>query len=232
MPIAKTITDSTTEAWVTESPIRYEARATSSSSYTSPQAAQTKTPARTRNRPGARADRQARRALAAPGRRGLGRARRSVAVPGWAGACGSITQRTVRHRTTASCHPHVWKLGPERILWPGRVRAVNGGLVPFRFRLRCGWVRAVARFPAPEPQMYSSPRPLAGPAPSRSVRLSWGHRRIERRSRLGSKSGNHVQSSGVPPNDYRPVLDSELRGPARAEPAADRRAPSSLIRTL
>ena len=43
MPMAKTMTESTTEAWVTESPIKYEARATSSSSYTSPQAAQTKT---------------------------------------------------------------------------------------------------------------------------------------------------------------------------------------------
>ncbi len=48
--MAKTITDSTTDAWVTESPIRYEAMATSSSSYTSPQAAQTNTPASTRNR--------------------------------------------------------------------------------------------------------------------------------------------------------------------------------------
>ncbi|GHF44623.1 hypothetical protein GCM10010218_27580 [Streptomyces mashuensis] len=49
--MAKTITDRTTEAWVTESPIKYEARATSSSSYTSPQAAQTKTVVSTRRRP-------------------------------------------------------------------------------------------------------------------------------------------------------------------------------------
>ncbi len=32
MPIANTITESTTDAWVTESPMRYEASATSSSS--------------------------------------------------------------------------------------------------------------------------------------------------------------------------------------------------------
>src|SRR3954470_9761367 len=81
MPIAKTMTDSTTEAWVTESPIKYEARATSSSSYTSPQAAQTKTQARTRKRP-------------VPGRTGsrAGPAQDGGA-PGGAGACDSITLR-------------------------------------------------------------------------------------------------------------------------------------------
>lgn len=80
MPIANTITDSTTEAWVTESPIKYEANATSSSSYTSPQAAQTKTHARTRNRP-------------VPGRTGSRAESVQGGDPGGAGACGSITLR-------------------------------------------------------------------------------------------------------------------------------------------
>lgn len=80
-PMANTMTDRTTDAWVTESPIKYEARATSSSSYTSPQAAQTNTPARTRNLP-------------MPGRTGS-RAwpwtPQGGGAPGGAGACGSIT---------------------------------------------------------------------------------------------------------------------------------------------
>jgi hypothetical protein len=94
-PIAKTMTDRTTEAWVTESPIKYEARATSSSSYTSPQAAQTKTHARTRNRP-------------VPCRTGSrGGPAQGGGAPGGAGACGSITLPTVRHGAGTPGHPHV-----------------------------------------------------------------------------------------------------------------------------
>ncbi len=94
--MAKTMTDSTTDAWVTESPIRYEARATSSSSYTSPQAAQTNTPARTRNRPtpgrtGSRA------AVPRPPDGGVSEPPeppeppQDGREPGGAGTCGSIT---------------------------------------------------------------------------------------------------------------------------------------------
>ncbi|GGW62616.1 hypothetical protein GCM10010503_44910 [Streptomyces lucensis JCM 4490] len=73
------------EAWVTESPIMYEANVTSSSSYTSPQAAQTKPHTSTRNRPG-------------PGRTGSGTGPveeggpvREGGATGGAGACESIT---------------------------------------------------------------------------------------------------------------------------------------------
>ncbi|GAA3100175.1 hypothetical protein GCM10017687_09090 [Streptomyces echinatus] len=93
MPIANTITDSTTDAWVTGSPIKYEANATSSSSYTSPQAAQTKTQTRTRNRP-------------VPGRTGsrAGPVQEGGA-PGGAGACGSITlRRYVTHSARLVTH--------------------------------------------------------------------------------------------------------------------------------
>src|SRR5690606_32579592 len=99
--MAKTMTDSTTDAWVTESPIKYEASATSSSSYTSPQAAQTNTPLRTRNRPvacrtGSRAAPPAPpRPPDPPGPAGPcpGCAEPGGAEPGGAGACGSITLR-------------------------------------------------------------------------------------------------------------------------------------------
>jgi hypothetical protein len=91
-PIAKTITDRTTDAWVTESPIRYEARATSSSSYTRPHAAQMKTVASTRKRP-ARC-----------------RAGGGAGPPGAGGTatdtCGaSITRSTLRQGPMTNCHP-------------------------------------------------------------------------------------------------------------------------------
>ncbi|CAM5729079.1 hypothetical protein STENM223S_07649 [Streptomyces tendae] len=86
MPIAKTMTDSTTEVWATESPIKYAASATSSSSYTSPHAAHTNTPASTRHRP--TAGRTGSRA-GASGPRGPPQ---DGGEPGGAGACGSITE--------------------------------------------------------------------------------------------------------------------------------------------
>lgn len=84
--MAKTMTDRTTDAWVTESPIRYEASATSSSSYTSPQAAHTNTPASTRNRP------TAGRTGSRAGASGPQGPPQDGGEPGGAGACGSITQ--------------------------------------------------------------------------------------------------------------------------------------------
>lgn len=87
MPMAKTITDSTTEAWVTESPIKYEARATSSSSYTSPQAAQMNTVPSTMNR--------------AVLRRCAG----GGMPQGRTDTDGSIMMGTLRHDSLTSCHP-------------------------------------------------------------------------------------------------------------------------------
>lgn len=117
MPIAKTITDSTTEVWATESPIKYAASATSSSSYTSPHAAQTNTPARTSHRP-VRCRTGSGTALPAlpgppgpagsPGSpvRGPSGPSQVCVEPGGTGACRSITPGTLRHALIAQRHPH------------------------------------------------------------------------------------------------------------------------------
>ena len=100
MPMAKTITDSTTEAWVTESPNKYEASATSSSSYTSPQAAQMKTAAEHEEPagPAGAADGAIRAALPRSGTH----------------ICWSIMTRTLRHDGVATCHPQGCKCRARR----------------------------------------------------------------------------------------------------------------------
>ena len=134
--MAKTITDRTTDAWVTESPIKYEASATSSSSYTSPQAAQRKTPASTRNRPVAGFTGRGATGRGATGRGALPSSLRARGTPDWTGVRGSITLRTLRHRTTPPGHPHVWKWARARMdCDPGRHSIAAGVRTPTRVRV-------------------------------------------------------------------------------------------------